>query len=79
MSEYFLWATKTAVSKAKEGRIDKAVRAIDPTMSFVTHNHPGTALRGWLVRPNDGTNDYAYRRATNEACVRVAQGFFAKA
>lgn len=63
MSEFFIASTRRTVTQAAASRIDLAVKAIDPTASFVGPlSIPGNDTTGWIERPNDGTNDYGYRR-----------------
>jgi len=70
---YFVWTTKKNVTRAAAAKIDKAVKAIDPSMDFVRHYAAGNDTHGWLERPNDGTNDYNHVRARNAECVKIAE------
>jgi hypothetical protein len=70
---YFVWTTKTDVSRKASADIDAAVKQIDPTMSFVRHYAPGNDTHGWLERNNDGTNDQNWRVENNRKCVEIAK------
>lgn len=56
-------------TKAARKRAEDAIRSIDPTVTLVYHSEPGNAVRMWLERPNDGTNDYDYQRESNLQCI----------
>lgn len=72
MNEHFVATTRTALSKTAATRLDRAIRKIDPAMNFVGPvNIPGNAIHGWIVRPNDGTNDYDYQRALNRQAAEL--------
>jgi hypothetical protein len=70
---YFVWTTKKSVSRSTAAEIDKAVKAIDPSMGFVRYHAAGNDTRGWLERPNDGTNTDNHVRARNAECARIAE------
>lgn len=63
MSDFAIASTKKPISKRLAQRIDRAVKQIDPAASFdAPLNIAICGVTGWIVRPNDGTNDYGYRR-----------------
>jgi hypothetical protein len=70
---YFVWTTTAEVTRANAARINRAVQQVDPTMGFRRHYAPRNALHGWLERPNDGTNDYLWRRDINAKCIALAE------
>ncbi len=80
MSEYFIYTTSKKHSKALGNRIDKAVKAIRPDMTWVGPvSIPGNHLTGWLVRPNDGRNDHGDMRADNKRAQEIAESMLAAA
>lgn len=79
MSEYFVWTTRTKATKKQAREINRLVKEIDETMDFIGPvSIPGNETHGWLERPNDGTNDYAFRRDDNNLCVAVAKKILGK-
>lgn len=65
-NEYFLATTMIRLSKQAAARLNKKLHALDPTMDFTGPVAiPGNILRGWISRPNDGTNDHLDRKAVN--------------
>lgn len=67
MSEYFIFSTYKKHSKTLGRRIEKAVRAIHPDLSWTGPvSIPGNHLTGWLSRPNDGSNNYGFRIEENQ-------------
>lgn len=70
---HFLWTTRKNVTKAKARQVNKAVKAVDPSMHFIRHAAPGNAVRGWLERPNDGTNNQPATRARSAECIKIAR------
>ena len=66
MSQYFILVTKKKVAKTAAKKIDQLIKEIDSTASFVAPlSIPGSEVKGWLERPNDGTNDYNHARERN--------------
>jgi hypothetical protein len=73
MTEYIAWTTTTQVSKTAAEQIRSAVAAIDPSMDFVRHYAAGNDIHGWLVRPNNGSNDYNHVRERTARCIAEAE------
>lgn len=69
MSSYFIATWQRRLKPAARKRAETAIHAIDPTAVLVLHSEPGNAVRMWLERPNDGTNDYISMRAKHRACI----------
>jgi hypothetical protein len=67
MSEHFVATTRSKLSGAASRRLDKSIKKVDPTMAFVGPvNIPGNELHGWIVRPNDGKNNYIEQKQLNK-------------
>jgi hypothetical protein len=79
MTEYIAWTTKRQVSKKAAEQIRAAVAAIDPSMDFVRHYAAGNDIHGWLVRPNDGSNDCNHVRERTARCIAEAERILAEA
>lgn len=74
MSQYFILSTNSKVTKAAAKRINKAIKEIDDTAEFVGPlSIPGNQTKGWLERPNDGTNDYNHVRARNAQMAAIVR------
>lgn len=69
---YYLFTTTAKFTKATAKRIDKQIKAIDKSASFVGPlKIPGCAITGWIERPIDGTNDH--RGQEHQEMQRIAR------
>ena len=74
MSEYYIFTTTYPVTGSAAKRINKEIKKIDPRAEFVGPlSIPGNNIRGWIERPNDGTNDHNHVRARNEQMAEIAR------
>jgi hypothetical protein len=72
-SEYFVWTTKRAHTKAQGLAANEAIKKIDPEAGFVSYCQPGNETRGWIYRPNDGRNDENSIRERNKRLITAAK------
>lgn len=71
---HYLFVTNRKFSKAAAKRINRRIRGIDPSAEFVGPlSIPGSQTKGWLERPNDGTNDYNHVRERNRRMANIAR------
>jgi hypothetical protein len=75
---YFISSWTCDVTEAQAEQIDRAVKQVDPEMEFVRHYAAGDRTHGWLERPNDGTNDYDFRRESNQQARAIADEILTK-
>jgi len=73
MNDYIIWSTTRKISKAKSNAVNKAVKAIDASVDFLS-----ASGRHWLSRNNDGSNAANWRREINSRCVAAAEKLIAK-
>lgn len=74
MTDYFVFCTTHAVTKSAARRINKAIKQIDPSADFVGPvSIPGNHIKGWITRPNDGSNDYSHVCARNKRMAEIAR------
>lgn len=74
MNPYCVFTTTYEVTKDAANRINKAIKAIDDTAAFVGPvSIPGNNTKGWIERPNDGTNDYNHVRERNSRMAAIAR------
>ena len=62
---YAIWVTRS-VTDSQAKQIERVLKGTDYTLSRL--NIPGT-VRTWIERPNDGTNDYLFRRQEASAIM----------
>jgi hypothetical protein len=48
-------------------------------MDFVRHYAAGNDIHGWLVRPNNGSNDHNHVRERTARCIAEAERILAEA
>jgi len=71
---YCFFTTQKTVSEASAKRINQRIKAIDASAEFVGPvNMPGNLVRGWIERPDDGTNAQNDVRERNEAMATIAR------
>ena len=71
---YFIFTTTYQVSDSVADRINERIKQLDSTAVFVGPvSIPGNTIRGWIERPNDGSNDYNFRRAINARLSDIAK------
>ena len=74
MSQYFILVVKKKVAKTAAKKIDQLIKEIDSTASFVAPlSIPGSEVKGWLERPNDGTNDYNHVQERNLQMAEIVR------
>lgn len=70
---YYIFSTRAKFTKATAKRIDKQIKVIDKSASFVGPLRiPGSDITGWIERPNDGTNSPG-RGQEHEEMQRIAR------
>ena len=71
---YYVATTKTKATKKQAAEIRRLIAEIDNDAVFVSVSIPGNDIKGWIERPNDGTNDYNFRRANNRRMAEIMHG-----
>lgn len=71
---YYIFTTSKKFTEATAERINQRIKAIDDTAKFVGPlSIPGNRTKGWIERPNDGSNDYLHVRARNARMADIAR------
>lgn len=71
---YYIFTTTQKFTKAAALRINKQIKAIDSSAEFVGPlSIPGNQTKGWIERPNDGTNDHNGVRERNAQMAAIAR------
>jgi len=71
---HYVFTTTAKVTKAAAKRINRAIKSLDESASFVGPlKIAGNQTTGWIERPNDGTNDYPERRKMNQVLADIAK------
>ena len=74
MNPYYIFTTTAKITKATAKRINMAIKAIDESADFIGPlSIPGSDTKGWIERPNDGTNDYNHVVARNNEMAAIAR------
>ncbi len=74
MKDYFVFSTSQKFTKEKADRISERIKAIDSKAEF--HGPlsiPGSQTTGWIVRPDDGTNNQSEISARNQRMANIAR------
>jgi hypothetical protein len=65
--EHYVCLIKVKLTRKQISELNRGLRKIDKSMRFVGPvDLPGNNLKGWIYRPDDGTNDYTYQRDLNQ-------------
>ncbi len=71
---YFIMTWDKTLSRKVAQAAQEAIDAIDPSVELMANMCiPGSDVRMWLSRPNDGTNEYDYQDAKNRRCVEIVE------
>ena len=71
---YFVFTSRTKITKAAAKRIQKRIKVIDSSADFVGPlSIANSETTGWIERPDDGTNNHLEVRERNRQMADIAR------